>query len=411
MKILYAVHGYKPAYRIGGPILSVSAAAEALVRKGHEVTVITTNSNLDVELDVPTGRPVDVDGVRVWYFRTVDYLKRWLPFVPYLSKSLGVLYAPAMAAALDRIVPGMDLVHTHLPFIYSTFAAARAARRHKKPLFYHQRGVFDPERLKFRGIKKRLYISAVELPILREATTLIALTDAEEKSFRALGVRTPCRVIPNGIDVERYRTEPAPGFDARWKLAADARVILFLSRVHPIKGADKLLEGFLGVAERFPSAVLVLAGPDEWGVEGKYREAVRKKGLEGRVRFPGMVEGEEKIDLLARADLFCLPSAGEGFSMAVLEALASGTAVLLSPGCHFPEVEPAGAGRIVPPEPGAIAAALTDLLLQPDGLRPMGLAGRRFVARSYTWDAIAAQLEEAYEDGVTRYNRSAGARA
>ncbi|HZW35566.1 MAG TPA: glycosyltransferase, partial [Candidatus Deferrimicrobiaceae bacterium] len=125
----------------------------------------------------------------------------------------------------------------------------------------------------------------------------------------------------------------------------------------------------------------------------------------------GMVEGEEKIDLLARADLFCLPSAGEGFSMAILEALASGTAVLISPGCHFPEVEAAGAGRIAPPEPGAIAAALTDLLAQPDGLRPMGLAGRRFVARSYTWDAIAAQLEEAYEEGVTRYNRSAGARA
>jgi glycosyltransferase involved in cell wall biosynthesis len=358
-----------------------------------------------------TDSPVDVDGVRVRYFRTVDYVKRWLPFVPYLSKSLGVLYTPAMAAALDRAVPGMDLVHTHLPFIYSTYAAARAAKKFNKPLFYHQRGVFDPERLKFRGFKKRLYISAVELPILRNATTLIALTDAEEKSYRALGVRTPCRVIPNGIDVALYRAEPRAGFDARWKIRPGSRVMLFLSRVHPIKGADKLLEGFMSVAARFPEAVLVLAGPDEWGVEAKYRESVRKKGLEGRVVFPGMVEGEEKLDLLARADLFCLPSAGEGFSMAVLEALASATPVLLSPGCHFPEVESAGAGRIAPAEPAAIAAALAEMLGRPEKLSHMGKAGRQFVSRDYTWDAIAGKLVDAYEEGIRRHKGMAEARA
>ena len=71
-----------------------------------------------------------------------------------------------------------------------------------------------------------------------------------------------------------------------------------------------------------------------------------------------MVSGSEKLDWLARASLFSLPSAAEGFSMAVLETIASSTAVLLSPGCHFPEVETAGAGRIVPQDPAALAAAL-----------------------------------------------------
>src|SRR6266540_4836543 len=105
MKILYAGTGYKPAYRLGGPIVSVSAAAEMLVRKGHQVTVVATTANGDEELDVPVGVPVDVDGVEVWYFRRQEPLRRFLPIVPYLSRSTGFLYAPEMRAALDRLVP------------------------------------------------------------------------------------------------------------------------------------------------------------------------------------------------------------------------------------------------------------------------------------------------------------------
>ncbi len=405
MKILYAVHGYKPAYRLGGPILSVSAAAEALVRRGHEVSVFTTTSNLDEELDVPTCQPVDVEGVKVWYFRREEYIRNWLPFVPYLTKSMGFLYAPTMNAYLNRMVPEVDIVHTHMPFVYPTYAAARAARRYGKRLFYHQRGNFDPERLKFRGMKKRAYIRAVELPIMRSATMLIALTEAEARNYLALGIDTPCRIIPNGVDVAQYRQEPRSGGNERWRIPAGASVILFLSRVHPIKGADKLLDAFIRLRDRCPNAVLVMAGPDEWGVEGRYREKVRSAGLGERVVFPGMVSGEDKLDLLARADLFCLPSKAEGFSMAVLEALASATPVLLSPGCHFPEVEAAGAGRISPADPSAMASAMESMLGEPDRLREMGRKGRAFIAQCYSWDRIADQLVEAYREASERGRR------
>ena len=201
MKILYAVHGYKPAYKVGGPIYTVSATAERLVRKGHEVIVFTTNSNLDEDLNVPTDQCIDVDGVQVWYFKREELIQKWLSFSPYLSKSMGFLYAPAMRAQLDRIVPSVDVVHTHMPFVYPTYAAGNSAIRYQKPLFYHQRGVFDPARLAFRGMKKRLYIKAIERPIMRNATTLIALTEAEVRSYRQLGVLTPCSVIPNGVDI------------------------------------------------------------------------------------------------------------------------------------------------------------------------------------------------------------------
>lgn len=398
MRILYVVHGYKPAFRIGGPILSVSAAAESLVRKGHQVTVFTTNSNMDQDLDVPADCPVDVHGVEVWYFRRKDLIQQYLPFVPYLSKSIGFLYCPRMKAELARQVPRVDVVHTHLPFIYPTYVAAQAAFRFNKPLLYHQRGVLTPQNLQFRSLKKRLYLEAIEKPLLRRAATLIALTATEQESYRRLGLRNPCRIIPNGIWPEQYRQEEIG--PQRLDISASARVILFMGRLHPTKECDKLIQAFCQARHRLGECVLVVAGPDEFGLIKEYREIVRRHGAEDQVLFPGMVTGELKTNLLARADLFCLPSRSEGFSMALLEALASATPVLISPGCHFPEVEAAGAGKIVPTRVDCLADALVDLLSDGQRLRHMGEAGLCLVRHTYSWDHITDQLLDVYRQSI-----------
>ena len=403
MRILYAVHAYKPSFRVGGPVRSVSAAAEMLVRKGHEVVVFTTNTNLDQELDVPVNQPQMVEGVEVWYFKREEPIKKWLPFVPYLTRSLGFLYCPAMKAALDRVVPSVDVVDTQMPFVYPTYAAARAAFRHQRPLFYHQRGNFNPARLRFRESKKRLYIAAIERPIMRRATTLIALTEAERAAFRALGVTTPCAVIPNGVDLPAPREGAADRIEQSFGISPDAPVVLFLGRLHPIKGADLLLQAFRNAAEQLPDAILVMAGPDEWGLANEWKRRVADHNLQHRVIFTGMLEGDGKDDMLARADLFCLPSVGEGFSMAVLEALASKTAVMLSPGCGFPEVASAGAGRVVDADSRKMAEALIDLLGDRDRLRRMGEAGLRLVARDYSWGVIVDRLLATYEEGIERF--------
>jgi glycosyltransferase involved in cell wall biosynthesis len=406
MKILYALHSYKPAYRVGGPILSVSAIAERLVKRGHEVTVFASNSNLDEDLDVECGRPVCLNSVQVWYFRRKDPLKRWLPFIPYFSKSMGFLYTPGMKVELARLLPTLDCVHTHLPFVYPSYAAAKAAINHRKPLFYHQRGVFDPERLHFRGLKKRLYIEIIEKPIMNKATTLIALTEAERESFRRLAIGTHCEILPNGIDCNLHKTSPEPGSLQRLGIKDSNFVILFLGRLQPIKGADLLLEAFLKISRDFPEAVLVLAGPDEFRIEARFKKKAHESGLSDRIIFPGMVQGNEKINLLARADVFCLPSVGEGFSMAILEAMASGKPVMISPGCHFPEVARHNAGWIVERNIGKWTAMLTSALACPDDVRVRGRAALNLVRTSYSWDSIVERLEAVYAEGITREKAS-----
>jgi glycosyltransferase involved in cell wall biosynthesis len=221
------------------------------------------------------------------------------------------------------------------------------------------------------------------------------------ESYRLLCPSVPCRVIPNGIDAELYRPETLN--TNVLDLPPEAKVILFLGRLHPIKGAIKLIEAFIQVCNHVSDVILVMAGPDEFMIEDKFRSIVAQSNLQNRIVFPGMVTGELKRDLLARADLFCLPSTAEGFSMAILESLASGTAVMISPGCHFPEVEKADVGKVVAAEPEMMAIALLELLQNKARLKEMGLRGRDFVAQNYTWDVVADMTIDMYREGMARH--------
>jgi glycosyltransferase involved in cell wall biosynthesis len=400
MKILYACPAYKPAFRMGGSVHSVSSTAEAMAARGHDVTVFTTNSNLDEDLDVPVNQPVEFNGVKVWYFKREEIVKKYLPGIPYLAQSAGLGYAPELKGALARLVPTVDIVHTQLPFNYPTVATGSAARKLGKPLFFNQRGDFDARRLAYRALKKKLFLRWFEMPNLRYATGLVALTRHEEASFRALGLTNPVHVIPNGIDVAKFRQQATPEVDAEFGIPPSAQVVLFLGRLHSVKGADKLLEAFISVQGAIPNAVLVMAGPDEHQIEAQSKELVESAGLKHRVLFPGAVSGDRKANLLARADLFCLPSDAEGFSMAVLEAMASRTALLLSPGCYFPESEAAGASMVVEPTVENLGRSLVELLSAPPHLAEMADRALELVRRNYTWDSVADKLLAAYEDAL-----------
>jgi glycosyltransferase involved in cell wall biosynthesis len=396
LHIVYVAHAYKPAYRIGGPIWSISALAEGMVARGHRVTVFATNGNAEEDLDVPTDREVMVDGVGVWYFRRTEPIKHYLPWFKYVSQSIGYLYTPDLRPTMKSMLPSIDVVHTQMPFVYPTQAAARVALAGGRPLFYSQRGVFDPSRLRFRSWKKSLYIRLVERPIMRRATGLVALTPEEAESFRALGVRTPVHLIPNGINVEQFRRVASPGSVLDLGISDSDQVILFLARVHETKGPDVAVDAFIRIAQAHPHAVLVLAGNDEQGLLARLMEKVAALNLQKRVLAPGLVSGQRKIDLLARADVFVLPSIGEGLSMAALEALASGTPAVLSRECNLPIVGEVGAGAVVNRTPEDFARAISRLLSNPELRRESADSAYRLARDHFSWSPILNRLEDIY---------------
>jgi poly(glycerol-phosphate) alpha-glucosyltransferase len=230
---------------------------------------------------------------------------------------------------------------------------------------------------------------------LRDAACIQVNSRQELAEARTLGMSNPVAVIPNGVEL-------AP-FDALQRTPVDSSrshgrrpVALFLGRLHAKKGLGHLLEAWSRAHANHADWRLVIAGPDD-GYEEQARRLTGVLGLHSSVTFAGPLRGQDKVAALRAADAFVLPSFSEGFSMAVLEAMAARLPVVLTPGCNFPEAAAAGAALEVQPTVADTERGLRALMSMPEqSRRAMGYRGRRLVETRYTWDAVARETIEIY---------------
>jgi glycosyltransferase involved in cell wall biosynthesis len=256
--------------------------------------------------------------------------------------------------------------------------------------------MLDPWSLKQKALKKKLALTLGYRTMLNRAAFLHVLNADEQSLLAPLGLRTRMEVIPNGIFLSEI--DEARSTSTTATSSCDTQpFVLFLSRLHYKKGLDYLADAFAQLHGKRPDWRLVVAGPDG-GERHPFEQRVGRLQLNGSVRVVGPVYGAEKFDLLKSAACFCLPSRQEGFSVAILEAMACRVPVVVSENCHFPEVADVGAGRVVPLDANAVATALLEVTTaDPDQRRRMGDAGRRLVEERFTWDKVAARSVDAYD--------------
>jgi glycosyltransferase involved in cell wall biosynthesis len=350
--------------------------------------VAATDSNLTEKLDIDTEKWHDVEGVQVRYFRMKDSWTKKIP-IDYFRKSNADYRTPDLDTWLESCGIQFDVIHSQLPFIYSNRVCSQFASKNRIPYVYSQHGVFDPVRLSRRSLKKQIYMRLFELPICKRSQALIALTEYEKETYRELGLTNRIEVIPNGIDLP----------EIAHRIEAISPLVLFMARLHPIKGADIAIKAFLTASERFPNARFVMAGPDEFDMVASLAEQI---GSNRSIELCGPVTGAEKDKLLQQADIFVLPTESEGFSIALLEAMAYGCAIITTSGAHFDEIETNQAGRIVPRTTDAFAVSLIEMLANPESTREMGNNARKLVERDYTWDKIVDRYEELYIDLIRK---------
>jgi glycosyltransferase involved in cell wall biosynthesis len=198
------------------------------------------------------------------------------------------------------------------------------------------------------------------------------------------------------VDVPRDAGPEA--FLAAHPQLAGKRLVLFMSRLHPKKGIDILCRAWGGVRKNFPDTHLVFAGSDFENTKASTESLLRELGAAESATFTGMLSPALKWSALAAAEMFVLPSYSEGFSVALLEAVAMGVPVIATHPCNFPEIAKAGCGMMIDPDAEQLKKALSAMLGSPAAdLRAMGRNGRELVESGYTWPQVGRKMAAAYD--------------
>lgn len=368
----------------------------ALRRQGIDAAIVATNDDGPLQLDLPLQCWIEWRGVPVLLF------PRWSPPLAPLRE---FALAPALARWLRGHLREWDLLHVHALFSWPSSWGMAIARRQRHPYLIHCLGQLQPWSLGQSPWRKRLFLALIERSNLDGAAALQATSAFEAEDFQRLGLHPPSLDLPLGVDLPVLD----PGFRDQLEtqlplLDPSAARLLFLSRLHPKKQLEVLLEALARLRGQAPARTwqLLIGGSGEPAYVAQLQDLATRLGVADRCHWLGFVSGERKQTLLQGCDWFVLPSAAENFGIAVAEALAAATPVILSPQVGIAAaVEAAGAGLICEATPAPLAATLATALAAPREL--FAAAARRLAEDRLAWPAVSRRLIEAY-GGILRRN-------
>jgi glycosyltransferase involved in cell wall biosynthesis len=393
MRILVVASYYKPAYIYGGPVKSISQLCEALVQRGHEVIVLTTNANGESALDAPVDRGVNVDGVQVHYLER----KRWLP--------RRYFYAPDMDEACKRFMPSIDVLYICATWTYPMIPAARIAAKFHKPYIMSPRGDLMEWSLQQKSLKKKIYIRLIEKRLIRYAAAIHCTSQGEMEQYQSLNFQSPAFIVPNGVNLTQFSTLPARGaLRKKLGISDSAAISLFVGRLHKMKGLNHTITEFSSVARARKDTHLIVVGVDEDGSGLRAQEQVKQLDLHERVHFLGALYGNDLLQAYADSDLFVLLSHRENFGMVVVEAMASGLPVLLSAEVGLSsDIAKYRAGIVVDMKNRSAAQNWLELLNDKNKREELRHNGMNLAREKFSSDKIAEQMEQSFSEIVQRY--------
>ncbi len=384
MRVVFVIPYFYPAFRYGGQPRSAYELARGLADLGHDVRVLTTDSLGDRRLS-DESRPPE-QGIRVEYYRNLSnhLAYNWRIFIPI-----------RFFLEIRREIAKADIVHIHELRTFLTVAAARAARSLRIPYVLSPHGGL---RHLGRVQSKRVYDALWGRDIVRQAGAVLAVSPIETADALDFQVRPErVHVVPNSVRSDDYQAAPQRGlFRSRWKIG-DGPIVLFLGRLHWIKGADLLIEACRILNERGIFLYVVFAGPDD-GQEGDLRRLAAGYNLGRNVIFTGFLDHGQKLEALMDASVVVIPSRSEVFAITALEALLCSRPVLMSEACGLSPSPGRGGGvfEFKRDDPASLGEELANLLSF--NSNESAKKGRDFVISEFSVREVARKVEAIYSE-------------
>jgi glycosyltransferase involved in cell wall biosynthesis len=387
--VLHVIATVNPEY--GGPIEGIFTSAPILREQGCDREILS--------LDLPSDPWVKSCPVRVYPMGNPDpryiALKQRIPWMRYG-------YSPWFAPWLKENAKRYDAIIVNGLWNFSSFAARKALAGTDTRYFVYAHGMLDPYFNRVSPVKaaaKQLLWWFSEGRLINNATGVMFVSEEErllaKKSFWPF--KAAEQVVPYGI-LETAGDPEAQirAFRTAFPAIAGRKYLLYLSRIHPKKGCDLLIEAFAAVAAKDPNLDLVMAGPDPVGWGKKLQDTAAERGIAHRIHWPGMLRGELKWGAFRASEAFVLPSHQENFGIVVAEALACGKPVLTTDKvATWREVKAFDAGFIDIDNLDGITRLLDRFLkLPPDEKREMGGRARKAYVEKFDMASMAPQLIE-----------------
>lgn len=281
-----------------------------------------------------------------------------------------------------------DIVHINGIWTPQNWLFQKEAQRLGIKVILSPHGMLEPYILRRHPLKKKIALALYQNQAVRNANYLHATAQSELNQIQKLGYNQTAAVIPNGIDLSEIQPK------TNWGTIQN---ILFLSRVHPKKGIEILIET---IAQLMPNSLkITIAGEGDPNYIDKLKKQTQQKGVSQYFDFIGSVYGQQKWTLYKQADLFVLPTYSENFGIVVAEALATGIPVITTTGTPWQELETHNCGWWVDISVENLILAITEAIsTNSEELREMGLRGRKLVEEKYDIRAVAFQMNEIYKN-------------
>ena len=383
MQILIAVGSMHPSQ--GGPPVVVAGHAAILCELGHDVTVVTTS--LESQKSETVEAWPQLSGVEFLQFH------RDKPYTLGASK--------ALKGYLAENIKKFDVVHLHGVWEQCLTHVGQSALRHSIPYVLAPHGMFDHYSMVQSRAKKWIarYLFGAQ-SMFRNVSSVQFGTKDERDEAKALNIPWQTCIIRNGVPESIFVEKTSViDLESMFPLLKGADPLLaFFSRMHYKKGIDILLEAFSRVAQDFPTAkCLIAALAQDVDYEAQIRQRAAQSDLAESVVVTTELTGARGQGVLLAADIFVLPSRQEGFSMAIIEAMANRLPVLITDQCHMDFVSEIEAGVVVGDNVDSVEDGLRKLLTMDAAQhRQQGERGRQWVQGNCTWQSIGKQLESLY---------------
>jgi glycosyltransferase involved in cell wall biosynthesis len=383
LKILQVIPAFYPSTSYGGASAVVYEISRILAERGHEVTVFTTDAN-DAETRHKSGFH-DISGLKVYYSKNISNA------MAYKHK---IAISPGMIKVMKCNIKKFDIIHTHDYRTFQNLLVNYYSKKFDIPYVLQAHGTLIND---FQKQKAKSVFDTFFKNILSDSSAVIALNSVEYKQYQLMGVsEEKINFLSNGINLNDFKKLPEKGiFKKKYGIPQDYRIILFLGRIHEVKGLEILIESFYLLLNESEKIILVIAGSDD-GFLSTLKKRIIELKMEYNVIFTGHLNGKDKLSAYVDADVYVLPSIYETFPISIFEAAACSVPVIVTKNCSISDIIDKKIGLVVERDKKHIKDSLR-LILSDERLKSDLIKNNANFLKKYDWHSVVDKLEIIYE--------------